>query len=153
MRRAAKKEAREKKEQKIMKRKMKVAKMKFVKSKPQKEENGTQEKKRTHAVDRDASFQHKIKVERVAPVDPSPVAPAPVTPVEKPVQLPLLELSVGDRSADLMETLSKQERIDKPVHTVGTPAIQPPQVQLFTSGSSNRSTSDGKALSQLILNS
>ena len=41
--RAAKKEAREKKEQKIMKRKMKVAKMKFVKSKPQKEENGTGE--------------------------------------------------------------------------------------------------------------
>ena len=147
--RAAKKEAREKKEQKIMKRKMKVAKMKFVKSKPQKDENGTEEikKKRTSVIDSDASFQHKIKVERVAPVDPSPVVPAPVTPVEKPVQLPSIELPVGDRSADLTETLSKQERIDKPVHTEVTPVIQPPQVQLFTSGSSNRSTSDGKALS------
>eukprot|EP00800_Vazella_pourtalesii_P010969 TRINITY_DN2659_c0_g2_i1.p1 TRINITY_DN2659_c0_g2~~TRINITY_DN2659_c0_g2_i1.p1 ORF type:complete len:356 (+),score=101.28 TRINITY_DN2659_c0_g2_i1:1037-2104(+) len=148
---AAKKEAREKKEQKIMKRKMKVAKMKFVKSKPQKEENGTEENKSksktSSVVDSDASFQHKIKVERVAPVEPSPVAPAPVTPVEKPVQLPPIELPVAERSADLVETLSKQERTDKPVHTEVPPATQPPQVQLFTSGSSNRSTSDGKALS------
>ena len=93
--------------------------------------------------------------------DKSPVVLIPTQnqsltlPCQHPIlfQLPPIELPVAERSADLVETLSKQERTDKPVHTEVPPATQPPQVQLFTSGSSNRSTSDGKALSQLLLNS
>ncbi|KAI6646722.1 hypothetical protein LOD99_12843 [Oopsacas minuta] len=142
---AAKREAREKKEQKLMKRKLKVAKMKFVKPKPLREDNGTEEKTKT--VENDASFQHKIKVERVVPVEPTPVIPSPVTPIEQPLQLSNIDPPVVDGVPDITDGIAKQESSQRPAHIETQPQIQPPQVQLFTSGSSNRSTSDGKALS------
>ena len=128
---------------------MKIAKMKFVKpSKTHRDENGSNETKKQTMSDTSASFQHKIKVERVPPPDPAPLVLQPVVPVETGVQLPSME-----RLAQLGESLVKQNKsvqldIQPQTQTQTQTQPQTPQVQLFTSVTTNRSSSDGKALSE-----
>ena len=150
--RAAKKEAREKKEQKLIKRKLKIAKMKFIKpNKIQRDENETNENIKQTVTDTNASFQHKIRVERVAPPDPAPLVPPPVVPLDPGVLPPPLEFPTRERLVEIGESIVNQEQVEMPVHLDIPPPPQPPQVQLFTSVTTNRGSSDGKSLSELLL--
>ena len=129
---------------------MKIAKMKFVKpSKIPRDETGTSDSKKQSVPDSNASFQHKIKVERVAPPDPAPLMPEPVGPVDTDALLAPLEFPSRERLGGVGESTGMQDKVERPVHTEIQPQPQPqPQVQLFTSVTTNRGNSDGKALSE-----
>ena len=133
-----------------MKRKMKIAKMKFVKPKVS-QDNGANSTNPTPApAPSDASFQHKIKVERVAPPESKP-APLLTPPSDTPAMMLPSELSLA-KEISFEKGLpnlkpEKSAESDKVTPTLTQALPPPPQVQMFTTGS-NRSTSDGRALSK-----